>query len=226
MDGGISVWVPVISAGAGIAGALGSQWLSHIFITRREKRASEEKLNRERYFIATELVFLLEQFAQQCVHSAYERGYSDHENGQIRVEHYLPGLNYSCITGDWRSLPPYLMYRISQMPVLQEEALQSILAAFDNDIPCEGGEGIFELNRQSCRLGLRAIRLSRELRRTCSMPDDELSDHHWSAWRSLSTVRARIIDADLRYARSRHKSMVALKLLNSAGQDTEGSVSS
>lgn len=118
------------------------------------------------------------------------------------------------------------MYRLSQMPVLQEEALRSIAAAFDNDSPYEGDEGISKLNRQSCRLGLRAIRLSRELRRTCSMPDDELSAHHWSAWRSLSAERARITDADLRYGRSRYKTRDALKLLNSAGPDTEESASS
>lgn len=70
---GISVWVPVISAGAGILGALGSQWLSHIFITKREKRSSDEKLNRERYFIATEIVFLLERFAQACVCSGQQK---------------------------------------------------------------------------------------------------------------------------------------------------------
>lgn len=112
------------------------------------------------------------------------------------------------------------------MPVLQEEALRSIAAAFDNDSPYEGDEGIFELNRQSCLLGLRAIRLSRELRLTCSMPGDELSAHHWSAWRSLSAERAQITDADLRYGRSRYKTRDPLKLLNSAGPDTEESASS
>ncbi len=226
MSAGISILMAVIGAAAGIAGALGSQWLSHHFATSRERHASEDKMTRERYFIATGLVFLLERFAQQCVHSACERGYSDHKNGQIRVEHYLPDLNYSAITGDWRCLAPDLMYRLSQMPVQQEEALRSIAAAFDNDSPCEGDEGILELNRQSCQLGLKAIRLSRELRRTCAMPDDELSAHHWSAWRSLSVERARITDADLRYGRSRYKTRDALKLLNSTGPDTEESASS
>ena len=100
------------------------------------------------------------------------------------------------------------------------------LAAFDNDSPYEGDEGISELNRQSCRLGIRAIRLSRELRRICAMPEDELSAHHWSAWRSLSNQRARIIEAELRYGRGRHRTIDALKLLNSAGPDIEESVSS
>lgn len=90
---GISVWVPVISAGAGILGALGSQWLSHIFITKREKRSSDEKLNRERYFIATEIVFLLERFAQACVEPAEEISEFDDE-GYITTLHEFPPFDY------------------------------------------------------------------------------------------------------------------------------------
>ncbi|MDF7650989.1 hypothetical protein F3J38_21835 [Pantoea sp. Acro-805] len=225
MSAGISVWVPVITALAGIGGALGSQWLSHHFATARELRASEEKLARERYFIATELVFLLERFAQQCVLSATESGDYD-DRGRIMLEHYLPEIDYSGVTGDWRSLPHALMYLISELPVLREEGRKSAGCAFENDTPFDGSDGIHELNSQSCRLGLRAIRISRELRRTCGMPDDGLSLHHWSAWRVLSAVRARIIDTDLRYGRSRRKTMDALKLLNSAGSDKQESVPS
>ena len=225
MSAGISLWMPVITALAGIGGALGSQWLSHHFATARELRASEEKLARERYFIATELVFLLERFAQQCVLSATESGDYD-DRGHIMLEHYLPEIDYSGVTGDWRSLPHALMYRISELPVLREEGRKSVGSAFENDTPFDGSDGIHELNSQSCRLGLRAIRISRELRRTCGMPDDGLSLHHWSAWRVLSAVRARIIGTDLRYGRSRRKTMDALKLLNSAGSDKQEGVSS
>ncbi|WP_418157242.1 hypothetical protein RA290_22550 (plasmid) [Pantoea agglomerans] len=206
---GISVLVPAITALAGIGGALGSQWLSHHFATARELRASEDKLARERYFIATELVFLLERFAQLCVLSATEAGDYD-DGGRIMLEHYLPEIDYSGITGDWRSLPHVLMYRISELPVLQEEGRKSIRAAFEGDTPYDGSEGLHELNNQSCRLGLRAIRISRELRRTCGMPDDGLSAHHWSAWRVLSAARARLISAELMYARSHHKKNTAL----------------
>jgi hypothetical protein len=211
----------LITAGAAIAAVL----LTHRFTLRREKLASEDKLQRERYFIATELVFLLERLAQQCVLSASESGDYD-DRGHIMLEHYLPEIDYSGVTGDWRSLPHALMYRISELPVLREEGRKSVGSAFENDTPFDGSDGIHELNNQSCRLGLRAIRISRELRRTCGMPDDGLSAHHWSAWRVLSAVRARIIDTDLRYGRSHLKTMGALKLLNSAGSDKEESVSS
>lgn len=102
------------------------------------------------------------------------------------------------------------MYRISELLVLQEEGRKSIGSAFENDTPYDGSSGLHELNSQSCRLGRRAVRISRELRRTCGMPDDGLSDHHWSAWRVLAAVRARIINAELMHARSHHKTMATL----------------
>lgn len=49
-------------AGAVIAAVI----LTHRFTLKREKQASQAKMVRERYFIATELVFLLDRFAGQC----------------------------------------------------------------------------------------------------------------------------------------------------------------
>lgn len=217
------VTVQVINQGPGIWGnvatglitagaAIGAVMLTHRYTLRREILASENKQQRELYFIATELVFLLERFAQRCVPAAYESGYNDHENGYIRIEHGLPDIDYAEIRGDWRSLPPELMYRLTQIPVLQDEARKSVTAAFDNDSPVDGDKGISELNRQSCRLGLRAIRVTRELRRLCAMPDDTLSDHLWSAWRTLASRRAGFIYDDLQLARRVHKAKNARNL--------------
>lgn len=218
------VTVQVINQGPGIWGnvatglitgaiAIAGIWLTHWFAQRREHHAMKDKLEQERYFIATGLVFLLERFSQRCVYSAYEAGYNDPKSGYIRVEYSLPEFSYDGIAGDWRSLPQGLMYRLSQMPVLHQEARQSIVPAFDNDSPEDGDNGLHELNRQSCRLGLRAIRLSRELRRLCAMPDDDLSTHNWCAWRMLSTARARVIDTDLHHAHSNLRIMAALSQL-------------
>jgi hypothetical protein len=108
------------------------------------------------------------------------------------------------------------MFRLSQMPVLQQEAKQSIESAFGNDNPYDGSTGLSEINKHSSRLGLRAIRLSRELRQICSMPHDGLSAHHWSARRMLSIARARsIINAELRYARSHHKYHASVRMMES-----------
>ena len=50
----------LITAGAAVAAVM----LTHKFTLRRERSASEDKQKRERYFIATELVFLLERFSE------------------------------------------------------------------------------------------------------------------------------------------------------------------
>jgi len=54
-----NVAIGLITAGAAIAAVM----LTHRFTLKREKQASEDWLQRERYFIATELVFMLERFA-------------------------------------------------------------------------------------------------------------------------------------------------------------------
>lgn len=167
MDGGISVWVPVISAGAGIAGALGSQWVLHIFITRREKRASEEKQVRERYFIASELVFLLERFAAACAEVCLLSG--DESDPDLSVTDRAPVLSYAAVEGDWRALPVAELFRLYSLPVMRDEAELVIRCAADY------GSGDFRALLECCqyqyaRLGLRAQIIASRLRKLAGLP--------------------------------------------------------
>lgn len=179
-----SLWPQIVTAISSAGAALVGVALTHRFTRRREEATAARKRYDELYFISTELVFLLERFAQRCVYSANESGEYD-QDGRIRIEYSLPEINFESITGDWRSLPPGLMYRLAELPVICREAASSISAAFNEDTPFDGSYGIFELNRQSARLGLKAIRLSRWLRQLCDMPGDRLSDDRWSAWSVL-----------------------------------------
>lgn len=204
MSAGISVWVPVISAAAGIAGALGSQWLSHFFITKREKLASEQKLNKERYYIGTELVFLLERFAQECVEPAQEVSQLDDE-GYITTLHDFPQFDYSTVTGDWRALPEELIYKLREFPVKHEEARRSICNTKTKMTSTR--EIIFgPLQSGASSMGLSALRLSRELRKLCGMPEDEMSEFEWSTWNVLEGIYHRSIDSFLKEIRSARQS--------------------
>ncbi|WP_142472479.1 MULTISPECIES: hypothetical protein [Enterobacteriaceae] len=176
-----SLWPQIITAVSSAGAAFGGVWYGQKLIIQREKDYAAAKLASVRLFIATELVLLLERFAQRCVYSAYKSGFYEPEREYFRVNHTQQELSYDGIDGDWRSLPPELMFRLSQMPVLQQEAKVSIESAFDNDGPYDGGDGLTQINKHSSRLGLRAIRLSPELHQICSMPRDDLSAHHWSA---------------------------------------------
>ncbi|KDA94262.1 hypothetical protein [Pantoea agglomerans] len=204
IGGGISVWVPVISAGAGILGALGSQWLSHIFITKRERRSSEEKRNRERYFIATEIVFLLERFAQACVEPAEEPSELDDE-GYITTLHEFPPFDYTTVTGDWRALPDDLIYKLSEFPVKHEEARRRVNPTRKKMTSMR--DIMFgPLQTGASSLGLSALRLSRELRVLCGMPEDEMSEFEWSTWNVLEGIHHRSIDSFLKEIRSDRQS--------------------
>lgn len=70
----ISAWVPVITALAGIGGAMGSQWVPHHFTAKRERRASEQKLASERAFIGSQLMVILAGYREECSHFSAAAG--------------------------------------------------------------------------------------------------------------------------------------------------------
>ncbi|MFB6328383.1 hypothetical protein ACE8EZ_20115 [Pantoea deleyi] len=200
MVNNVSVWVPVISAGAGILGALGSQWLSHYFATARERRASENKLARERYFIATELVFLLERFAEQCARVAIDDGElvppAPGKQYERKPTVNEPQINLDGITGDWRILDPRLMYRIRELPVLHIEAVRKISYAQEGDSPPDYSYYFRERQYQYARLGLKAAIQAKRLCRLSILPDTRLNATQWSAqpvlWEVWRIARHRI----------------------------------
>ena len=114
------------------------------------------------------------------------------------------------MTGDWRALPSDLLYRLSELPVLRQEAASSIDAAFYENTPFDGTTGFSALNHQASRLGLKAIRLSRSLRNLFEMPEDRLSEKPWSAWRILWRVRGRCIQKQMRNHRRSMKLYTSL----------------
>lgn len=152
--------------------ALAGIWLTHRLTQEREKRALKEKLARERYFIATELVFLLEKFGEECVPAATDYGDAEDENGTSVSSSQLPQISFSGVSGDWRSLPPLLMYRLRELEVSLAESKNIIAAAFDEDYEDEPDfrEGFFRRRQQVTLLGIRAFILAARLRRLCGMP--------------------------------------------------------
>lgn len=164
------LWPQIITGVLSAGAALGGVWLTHYFARRREERATEAKQASERFYIAMELVFLLERFAQRCASAATTSvDYDQDERGE--VEDPLPEIDYASVAGDWRSLPPDLMYRLGELSVLSHEAIVAVNVTFHEDIP-RGGAGIFALHGQAAGLGFNALRLSRHLRTLCGMPQN------------------------------------------------------
>ncbi|HDV8280142.1 TPA: hypothetical protein RJ972_004825 [Enterobacter hormaechei] len=154
-----SLWPQIFTAAAAFGGVWYGQWR----ITQREKDAAEAKQARERLFIGTELICLLEHFADLCSDVACDTE-PDKENWSVKD---LPLLSLEGIEGDWRSLPPELLFRIRNLPALNREARYVIESVFRYESPLDVAESA---RYQYARLGLKVLLIAWRLRRICDLP--------------------------------------------------------
>lgn len=191
----VILWVPALTALAGISGALGSQYVSHLLTRKREERAATAKLESERLFIATELVFHLEHFAEHCVNVATDNGFEDRD-GISRFSVTPEDFSLNGITGDWRVLPRLLMYRIRELPLLQSGVNRVISSAAEHDDPPDYSDTFYERRYRYAWLGLKTIILSRRLRKIAELPATRLDATPWSAqpvlWKIWRQERKRL----------------------------------
>lgn len=172
-----SLWPQILTAIAAFGGVWYGQWL----ITRREAKTAAAKKDSERLYIATELVFLLEQFAEGCARVATDDGERDNKQGFMRATQTRPELDFNVITGDWRSLEPGLIYAIRELPVLLEWSDREIAGMEESEGPPDYTRTIREQKYLYARLGLKAILQARRLRTLASLPGTRLDATEWSA---------------------------------------------
>lgn len=199
---GAAAWLPLVQtlAGGVIAGgvalyvnhrshknALEREEKAAAVRLRNERQAAEEKLARERYFIATELVFMLETFAEGCARVATDDG-EDDLHGERKTTTEYPVLAFTGVEGDWRALSELLMFRIREIPVLQDEARRMIAGTGEYDSPPDYKWSFQERQYQYARLGLKAIIQARCLRKSAGLPDTRLDATKWSAQPAMWTV--------------------------------------
>lgn len=173
---GGNVATGLITAGAAIAAVM----LTHRFTQRRERRTADDKLDRERLFIATELIFILEQYAEGCARVATDSGVDNPQGERIAVS-AEPVLALSDAAGDWRTLPALLMYRIRELPVMQTESLRAVQEVGEYDHAPYYTDTFRERKYQFTRLGLKAIFLAKRLRALVGLPESRLDASEWSA---------------------------------------------
>ncbi|HCW0180238.1 TPA: hypothetical protein OW286_003619 [Citrobacter freundii] len=191
---GVSAWMPVISAlgGGVLAGgvALLVTRLNHRYArerevmaaaerVRHEQQQAEDKRQKELIYIATELVFLLEEFAERCALVAADSG-EQNQYGVSVVTEVPPMLDLSHVTGDWRVLPPKLMYRIRELPIRLTEAGKYVASAYENDFPEGYSHTFWERQYQYSRLGLKALFSAIRLRQAAGLPPTRLNATSWS----------------------------------------------
>jgi hypothetical protein len=169
----------LITAGAAIAAVM----LTHRFTLKREKQASEKKLIQERLFIAIELVFMLEQFANDCELVTRDTGITE---GIRRVPlNKSPTINFEAVSGDWRTLPLKLMYRIRQLPVLQNDAEGAIALSYGLDSSLQKFNAFSERQYRYSQLGIKSAVLAMKLRKHVGLPASSLIGKQWSTWELL-----------------------------------------
>lgn len=199
---GFTAWMPVIStlAGGVLAGgvALLVSRVNHRYAREREattaaerlrheQQLAEDKQQKELLYITTELVFHLERFAEHCVRVATDAGYED-SGGVTRFSEIPEDLSLTTISGDWRVLPRQLMYRVRELPVLQNGADRAVSSAAEHDDPPDYSDTYYERRYQYAWLGLKTIILSRRLRNLAQLPATRLDATPWSAQPTLWTI--------------------------------------
>ena len=198
---GAAAWLPLLQtlAGGVLAGgvalyvnhrshknALEREEKSAAERLRNERQAAEEKFARERFFIATELIFLLEQFAEGCARVASDTGEYNHaDQPEIEPAVNYPLLDLTDVSGDWRVLPRLLMYRIRELPVLQNEAQRTIVSVGEHYDPPYHSDFFRERHYQFARLGVKSVILAMRLRRFVGLPETRLRATQWSAYNVL-----------------------------------------
>ncbi len=185
----VSLWPQIITAVSSAGAAFGGVWYGQWRITQREKDAAAAKLASERLFIGTELICLLEHFADQCSdvvcgteliclleHFADQCSdvvcdtEPDKENWSVKD---LPLLSLEGIEGDWRSLPAEMLFRLRNLPALNREARYVIESVFRYESPPD----VTECARyQYARLGLNVLLMAWRLRRVCDLPPPREGD--------------------------------------------------
>ncbi|MDI3438302.1 hypothetical protein QLG07_02310 [Erwinia sp. V90_4] len=184
----------IITAVASIGAALGGVGLTHHFTRKRKERAAAAKQASERLYIATELVFLLERFAEGCTKVATDDGERDKQDF-MRATQTRPELDLKVITGDWRALEPGLTYAIREVPVLKEWSDREIAGMEESEGPPDYTNTILERKYLYARLGLKAILQARRLRKLACLPSTRLDATKWSAqnvlWRVWRNERKR-----------------------------------
>lgn len=169
------VTVQVFNNGPGIWGsvatglitgciAIAGVALTHHFTLRREKIASEDKRKKELHYLATELAFKLELYASAFI-SLPRQLLIDMNAGRKP----LPELDLSSATGDWRSLPVELVFRLRSLETIHAALMSSLTNEKYPDYPTV----FWELQLRGYKVGLNAFILAARLRRLAGLPDSD-----------------------------------------------------
>ena len=134
--------------------------------TRKKRRA----------YLAVRVICILEDFIDGCISVAKDNGEPD-QDGCLQTQAPLPGIDFTSLDVDWKTLPANLMFEVLSLPSKVEAAKRVIDATFFYAaFPPNYKEGFDERHQQYSELGLIACDLSTKLRSTHKFPQKEYED--------------------------------------------------
>lgn len=178
-----NLWPQIITAVSSIFAALGGVSLTHHYTRKREERSAYDKAAAERLYIVTELVFILERYANAWVPlhwSEIEKRYKNSNN--------IPVLDLSGAAGDWRVLPSHQIFMIRTLEANHSALITQIMTGQHN-----GYMPFAKAITNRCYLaGLQAFLLAGQLRRTVGLPDSRQLTEDEGTFRKLRENRKEI----------------------------------
>jgi len=174
-----SLWPQIITAVSTAGAALGGGCLTHHFTRRREERVAVNKSAAERLYLATELAFLLERYASAWIYLRWT------PLEVLSQDHRIPILGLSSISGDWRVLPPRLIFRIRSLEA-DHVALISRINCCENS--ADKLNDIF-LYFDCFQAAVKAFILAARLRREAGLPDSNLLKDKSGTFKELREER-------------------------------------
>lgn len=161
--------------------------IKDIWLLRNKKQKDIE-------YLAIQVGCLLDRFISGCFDvigdDGLYHGQAD-ENGYNKIQVYTPGFEPEKLEVDWKCLNSTLMYELLNFPIEIENADAYIEAVFEHASPPSFDEGFEARQYRYAQLGIKAFKLSAELRSLGKLPEKEFTE-----WSSKKVLEDEIIKID------------------------------
>ena len=136
----------------------------------REFWFDRRKKKKEAEYLTIRIISMLERFIAQCVAVIFDNGLyhgqPPNENGYRSAQTPDPEFKPESIDVEWKSLPANLMFEILSLPIDIEESERKICSSESVASPPDFEEVFEERQYQYAELGLKALFLSKKLRKS------------------------------------------------------------
>jgi hypothetical protein len=176
-------------AAFGLAGVIVGAFLAWFQAAWSDRRTRE----RHARYLAIRVVCVLDRYLESCAEVAIDDGLCEGQpnaEGFLEPQVSLPPPPAFSDDMDWKSIPHELMYRLLSLPSEAEVANRMIAGAAEHDTPPDYASFFEERQYQYAKLGLRAFKLTDEIRKAYAIPGRECGE--WNPVEHLAKVKTNV----------------------------------